>query len=239
MNAARGSRGCRREAAARSSRCSGWLSSQADGSRRLPASLLGRPVCLLTCECVGTRLFGIKQGVSHRPRCPVRQGPGSGPSMRAGRWRHVLIHRRISRCASGPIACGRRHGRHASRGERFVCRTRAALRGEARGGCRIVRKWLRAHLYWNRGGSGDRIRRMNGTPIQRPRSGSALHIRNISGPVDSCDAIIVACRGNPSCETLAGRRSSAAYCTDKSCESRRRKAPSEDGRVPLRNRRST
>lgn len=41
--------------------------------------------------------------------------------------------------------------------------------------------------------------------MQRPRSGPALHIRNISRPVDSCDVNDVACRVEPSRMTTARR----------------------------------
>ena len=36
----------------------------------------GASVCPLSCEYFGTHLSGIKQGVSHRPRCTVQQGAG-------------------------------------------------------------------------------------------------------------------------------------------------------------------
>ena len=88
--------------------------------------------------------------------------------MRTGRRRRVLIHRRISLCASGATARGRRCGLRASCGVRFVCRTGAALPDAALRGRRIMRHSLRMHGPGSRGTARCRERRMDRIQMHPP-----------------------------------------------------------------------
>lgn len=130
---------------------------------------------------------------------------------------------RISFCASVATARGRRRGAPASCDGRFVSRTRAALPGAAlRRRCVAV---VRCVCSAGKAGESRLPHGQNGpdSDVIAPRRVFVTHSKRFAS-FDSYDATDVACRGNPSCMTVAGSRLHTVHCTDKSCGSRRRKA---------------
>lgn len=153
----------------------------------------------------------------------MQQGAGGRVRVRSGWRRRVLIHRRISFCASGVTARRRRRGAHASCSERLVCRSSAALPGAAlRYRCVTVVRCVRIT-----GKAGEFLLPLvpNGPDSDVIASCRicVTHSKHFP-PFDSYDAKDAACRGNPSCMTVASSRLRTIRCTDKRCESRRRKA---------------